>query len=92
MFLAGQDRVHGITTEAAGPLSRSCELTIKITAGMKGKLPRVGDNVCFSILTTGSGPWLRLPKDVPWTHQPRSEARQGEIDEQGATEWERADA
>lgn len=43
-------------------------VTLKVTAGMRGELPEVGDQAAFANLTLESIPPPRQPQDIPWTH------------------------
>jgi hypothetical protein len=61
--------VHRIASEPRG----GARITLKLgTSRYDGCLPAVGDDACFSILTTAAGYFTRLPPSDPWTHLPAS--------------------
>jgi len=48
-------------------------VTLKLTTSSKSTpMPRVGQEVCFSIHTTGTVRFFKLPPTEPWTHRPEA--------------------
>ena len=92
LWWAGHDGVQGIVTAVTDSPRGGFEVTLKIVTGIRGRLPAVGETVCFSTLTTGSGLRMPLPKEVPWTHQPSSDATRRGMDEGSGAQWEGTDA
>ena len=72
--------VHAIRAEPGGSSRVTLEL---MTSSSKARLPTVGSEACFSVLTTGPDHFLMLPDADPWTHQPaRPPAPLGPIEEE----------
>ncbi len=67
-------------------------VTLVVNAGMNHAIPRVGDDVCFSIHNEGFAPRLLLPSSLPWTHQPEVEPLGPGTLDQGSSPWEAASA
>jgi hypothetical protein len=71
--------VHEVKPAAGG----GSEITLKrSTSRDTTGLPAVGDEACFSVHTTGSGYFTRLPKADPWTHRPATQAVPGPIEDE----------
>jgi hypothetical protein len=63
--------VHQVMAEP----HRGARVTLKLmTSRYEGRLPAVGDEACFSVLSTESRFLAILPKTDPWTHQPAEPA------------------
>jgi hypothetical protein len=59
--------VHDVRHGAQG----GSVVTLKLTTSASVALPKVGDQVCFSIHTTSTQWMTKLPAIAPWTHVPQ---------------------
>jgi hypothetical protein len=62
--------VHDVTLTRAG----GARVVLKVTAGMRGALPEVGDVAIFSIFAPAWMPEAPMPAKTPWTHEPAPDA------------------
>ena len=60
-------KVHAVIQHVE-PSNDQTLVTLMVTGGMQGQLPKAGDVACFSEFTPGWSPRLQLPWEAPWTH------------------------
>jgi hypothetical protein len=82
-------RVCCVVEDVKAATPGGSRVTIKITGGLTPPHPQRGQETSFSIFTTRGGPWLPLPSEIPWTHQPTVPVSPPAIDDT-APAWENA--
>lgn len=83
-------RVCGCVQAIEPMRSGGSRIVVKIVAGMNLELPARGSLVCFSGLSTASGPRLPIPQQIPWTHRPSESPVVAPVDDPAAPSWEGA--